>query len=115
MKIGGIILLLIVWEWFTQALALTVLNIVVYNIVLVVIFIVVCIFLVVSEDWESESGVSKLRSKLISKQKEVDLKWLHHQYYDLGKNIQTIADEKNVSMMTVQKWLEKLKNTEKGS
>ena len=66
-------------------------------------------------DWEPESGASKLELKLISRQKELDLKWQHHEYYNLGKSIQAIADEKNVSMMTVQKWLEKLKMTENSS
>ena len=42
-----------------------------------------------------------------------DLDWLKHQYYDLGRTIQDIADEQNVSMITIKKWLEELEGDSK--
>lgn len=41
------------------------------------------------------------------KEKKEDLNWLKHEYYDMGRSIQDLADELNVSMMTVKKWLDK--------
>jgi len=43
----------------------------------------------------------------------MNLDWLKHQYYDLGRTIQDIANDQNVSMITISKWLEKLENTSK--
>lgn len=37
-----------------------------------------------------------------------DLKWLRHQYYDLGRSIQEIAEELNESMITIRKLLENI-------
>ena len=34
--------------------------------------------------------------------------WLTHQYYELGISIQDIANDQNVSMITIRKWLDKL-------
>ena len=42
-----------------------------------------------------------------------DLDWLKHQYYDLGRTIQDIADEQNVSMITIKKWLDELEGDSK--
>jgi len=39
-----------------------------------------------------------------------NLDWLKHQYYDLGKTIQVIANEQGVSMITIRKWLDKLES-----
>ncbi|MFX1456656.1 MAG: zinc ribbon domain-containing protein [Promethearchaeota archaeon] len=38
-----------------------------------------------------------------------DLKWLEHQYYGLGRTIQDIADDQGVSMITIKRWLVKIK------
>ena len=32
--------------------------------------------------------------------------WLKHQYYELGKSIQDIANEQGASMITIRKWLD---------
>ena len=42
------------------------------------------------------------------KQDYMNPSWLKHQYYDLGKSLQDIADEQNVSMITIRKWVDKL-------
>ena len=42
-----------------------------------------------------------------------NLDWLKHQYYDLGRTIQDIADDQNVSMITIRKWLDKLEGDSK--
>ena len=39
---------------------------------------------------------------------QIHLNWLKHQYYDLGKTIQDIANDQNVSMMTIRKLLERI-------
>jgi hypothetical protein len=44
------------------------------------------------------------------KQDYRNLNWLKHQYFDLEKSIQEIANEQHVSMITIQKWVEKLEN-----
>jgi transposase-like protein len=49
--------------------------------------------------------------KKIEKQDYKNLGWLRYQYYDLQKNIQEIADEQNVSMITIKKWVDKLDST----
>ena len=36
--------------------------------------------------------------------------WLKHQYYDLGRSIQDIANDQHVSMMTIKKWVDKLED-----
>ena len=41
----------------------------------------------------------------------MNLDWLKHQHYDLGRTIQDIADEQNVSMIVIRKWLDKLENS----
>ena len=35
-----------------------------------------------------------------------DSDWLKHQFYDLGRSIQDIANEQGVSMITIRKWLD---------
>ena len=42
------------------------------------------------------------------KQDYMNLDWLNHQYYVLGRRIQEIADDQNVSMIRIRKWLAKL-------
>ncbi|MBA7684150.1 hypothetical protein ES703_92540 [subsurface metagenome] len=39
---------------------------------------------------------------------QIHLNWLKHQYYDLGKTMQDIANDQNVSMMTIRKLLERI-------
>ncbi len=39
--------------------------------------------------------------------------WLKHQYYDLGRKLQNIANEQNVSMFTIKKWVDKLDDDNK--
>lgn len=38
----------------------------------------------------------------------MNLSWLKHQYYSLGRSIQDIADKLDVSMMSVRKWLDRI-------
>jgi len=40
-----------------------------------------------------------------------NLKWLNHQYYELGRSLQDIASDQGVSMITVKKWVDKLDGT----
>lgn len=42
------------------------------------------------------------------KQEYKNLSWLKHQYYDLGKSLQDIANEQNVSIIKIRKWVDKL-------
>ncbi|MFX1419953.1 MAG: hypothetical protein ACFE9N_13625 [Promethearchaeota archaeon] len=51
--------------------------------------------------------------KRIEKQDYMNLEWLRHQHYNLEKNIQEIADEQYVSMITIKKWVDKLENNQK--
>jgi len=51
--------------------------------------------------------------KRIEKQDYMNLGWLRHQHYNLEKSIQEIADEQNVSMITIKKWVDKLESTSK--
>ncbi len=58
---------------------------------------------------------SRIFKDVESKQKKEkqdyrNLNWLKHQHYDLQKSIQEIANEQRVSMITIQKWVEKLEN-----
>jgi len=43
----------------------------------------------------------------------MDLTWLKHQYYNLGRSIQDIADDQHESMMTIKKWIDKLEDGSK--
>ncbi|MHA2180359.1 MAG: hypothetical protein ACXAAH_02915, partial [Promethearchaeota archaeon] len=49
--------------------------------------------------------------KRAEKQDYMNLGWLRHQHYNLEKNVQEIADEQNVSMITIKKWVDKLEST----
>ncbi|MFX0028805.1 MAG: zinc ribbon domain-containing protein, partial [Candidatus Hermodarchaeota archaeon] len=40
-----------------------------------------------------------------------NLEWLRHHYYELGWSIQDIANYQGVSMITVKKWVDKLRST----
>ena len=51
--------------------------------------------------------------RILEKQDYMNLGWLRFQHYNLEKNIQEIADEQNVSMITVKKWVDKLENKQK--
>jgi len=42
------------------------------------------------------------------KQDYMNPSWLKHQYYDLGRSLQDIANEQRVSMITIRKWVDKL-------
>lgn len=46
--------------------------------------------------------------KLEVKKDYIKVNWLNHQYYELGKSLQDIADNQGVSMITVKKWVDKL-------
>ena len=46
--------------------------------------------------------------QLEEKQNYMNLKWLHHHYYDLRRSLQDIADDQGVSMLTVKKWVDKI-------
>ncbi len=39
---------------------------------------------------------------------QININWLKHQYYDLGNSLQDIANEQNLSMITIRKWVDKL-------
>lgn len=45
--------------------------------------------------------------KVQEKENYLDVEWLKHQYHDLGRSIQEIADDQNVSMMKIREALEK--------
>jgi len=49
-----------------------------------------------------------MSKKLISKKKKDFLTWLNHQYYDLGRSLQDIADDRGESMMIIKKWVDKI-------
>ncbi|MHA1985459.1 MAG: hypothetical protein ACW98D_02360 [Promethearchaeota archaeon] len=38
----------------------------------------------------------------------MNLTWLNRQYYELGRSLQDIADDQGVSMMTINKWVDKI-------
>ena len=42
------------------------------------------------------------------KQNYTDLKWLEKQHFELNKSIQQIANEQNVSMVTIKEWINKI-------
>jgi len=46
------------------------------------------------------------------KQDYTDLKWLEKQHFELNKSIQQIADEQNVSMMTIKKGIDKIEKNQ---
>ncbi|MFX1448271.1 MAG: hypothetical protein ACFFCG_09050, partial [Promethearchaeota archaeon] len=62
---------------------------------------------------KSKPEVSFRDQEKVKKAEEKDdyknIDWLRHQYYELGKSIQDIADEQGVSMMVIRKWLDKHK------
>ena len=41
-------------------------------------------------------------------EKKGNPQWLKHQYYELGRSIQDIADELDESMITIKKWLDEI-------
>ncbi|MFX1419955.1 MAG: hypothetical protein ACFE9N_13635 [Promethearchaeota archaeon] len=55
----------------------------------------------------------KKPKKRIEKQDYMNEVWLKHQYYDLEKSVQEIANEQNVSMITIKKWVDKLESNSK--
>lgn len=57
----------------------------------------------------SQGNVYEERERLEVKDDYKNLVWLRYQYYELGKTIQDIADEQGVSMITIRKWIDKLK------
>ena len=63
-----------------------------------------------SKRWFSlkEGNVYEKVEKVEEKDKFKNLDWLKHQYYDLGKSIQNIADDQGVSMITIRKWIDKI-------
>ncbi len=48
------------------------------------------------------------RNQREEKRDFLNLTWLNHQYYDLGRSFQDIADDQGVSMMTIRKWVDKI-------
>ena len=48
----------------------------------------------------------------IEKQDFTDLKWLEKQHFELNKSIQQIADEQNVSMITIRAWIDKIEKNQ---
>ena len=48
----------------------------------------------------------------IEKQDYTDLKWLEKQHFELNKSIQQIADEQNVSMITIRAWIDKIEKNQ---
>ena len=54
-----------------------------------------------------KTTVRKRIEKVEEKGDYKNLDWLRHQWHDLGKSIQDIADEQGVSMITIRKWLDK--------
>jgi hypothetical protein len=58
------------------------------------------------------SGSGSLRGDSVERYDYMDANWLRYQYYNKGRTIQYIANDQNVSMITIKKWLDKL---ERGS
>ena len=52
----------------------------------------------------------KSTPRLEVKKNYMNLKWLNHQYYELGKSLQDLANDQGVSMMTIKKWVDKLED-----
>ena len=40
----------------------------------------------------------------------MNLNWLKHQYFDLGKNLQDIATNQNVTIIKIKRWVDKIEN-----
>ncbi|MFX0024419.1 MAG: hypothetical protein ACFE9S_19025, partial [Candidatus Hermodarchaeota archaeon] len=59
--------------------------------------------------------IKKEPKRKIEKQDYKNFEWLKHQYFDLEKSLQEIAIEQHVSMITIQKWVEKLENKLRGN
>jgi len=56
----------------------------------------------------SQGNIYEKVEKVEVKDDYKNLDWLRHQYYDLGKSIQNIADVQGVSMITIKKWIDKI-------
>ena len=56
----------------------------------------------------SQGNVYEKRERLEVKDDYKNSDWLKHQYYELGRSVQDIAEEQGVSMITIRKWLDKL-------
>lgn len=46
--------------------------------------------------------------RFVEKNDYMNLTWLNYQYYELGRSLQDIADDQGVSMMTINKWVDKI-------
>lgn len=56
-------------------------------------------------------NIREYKKKVIQYEEKQEYKnpsWLTHQYYDLGESIQDIANEQNVSIVAIRKWIDKL-------
>jgi len=51
------------------------------------------------------------RKRREEKRDYLNLTWLNHQYYELGRSLQDIADDQGVSMMTISKWVDKIERS----
>jgi len=49
--------------------------------------------------------------KFVVKNDYTNLEWLEEQYYTLKKSIQEIANDQNVSIMEIKKWVDKIERT----
>ena len=47
-------------------------------------------------------------SKVVVKKDYMNVTWLNHQYYEMGRSLQDIASDQGVSMITAKKWVDKL-------
>jgi len=56
----------------------------------------------------SQGNIYEEIERLEVKDDYKNLVWLRHQYYELGRTIQNIADGQGVSMIMIRKWLDKL-------
>lgn len=52
-------------------------------------------------------GIQKVKEREDYK----NLEWLNHHYSKLGWSMQDIANDQGVSMITIKKWIDKLKHT----
>ena len=52
-------------------------------------------------------GIQKVKEREDYK----NLEWLEHHHFKLGWSMQDIANDQGVSMMTVKKWIDKLKSS----
>ena len=104
MEIASILFVLIYWSPPLEVISLIGLIAAITG---VIIFALGIPLMIIGIKVKGEQKVLEREEK--KKQDYKDLSWLKYQYYDLGKSIQDIADDQNVSIIEINKWLDKTK------